>query len=95
MKKQFFFIPKTELNNLFKNVFDGVAHNTERMIEKNGKKFYVKLTWIPVELNKEVLYCLLLINDITSYRELEQELYEIKSELKPIFDSSIQRFLFS
>ncbi len=87
-----FFLPNTELNNLFNNVFNGVTHNTERVIEKNGKKTYVNLSWLPIEYNKEVMYCMLLINDLTSYRELEHELQEIKSELKPIFDSSIQRF---
>ncbi|MCX7862337.1 MAG: PAS domain S-box protein [Bacteroidales bacterium] len=87
-----FFLPISEIHSLLKNVYAGVYHHTERIIEKNNKRIYLQLNWIPVELEKQILYSLILINDITPYRELEQELDEIKSELRPIFDSSIQRF---
>jgi PAS domain S-box-containing protein len=87
-----FFITNTELQSLQKNIFEGVYHFTERFIEKESKKYHLQISWLPVEIENKVEYFILLINDVTSLRNLEQELIEVKDELKPIFDSSIQRF---
>ncbi len=86
------FLTQTEIISLTKNVFSGVYHFTERIIERNNNKYFFQLNWVPVEIESEILHSLVLISDITPYRLLEQDYIEQKEELKPIFDSSIQRF---
>ncbi|MGQ9847547.1 MAG: PAS domain S-box protein, partial [Bacteroidales bacterium] len=92
IEKVLFYLQKTEINSLIKNVYQGVYHFTEKMIEKDDNIIFLQINWIPVEVEKEVTYILLLISDITQLRKLELDFEEQKNELKPIFDSSIQRF---
>ena len=88
----FYFFNKSELKNLISNVNDGISHYLERKIEQKEKTIYIRINFFPVfENNKIVKYCIL-INDITEFKTNEQDFLDLKSELKPIFESSIQRF---
>ncbi len=87
-----YFLQKNEILSLQKNVFSGVYHNTERSFENNHEQIFLQLNWIPVTLNDRVENLLITITDVTSLRQLENDFEEQKTELKPIFDSSIQRF---
>ena len=92
IEKILFFLPKTEIVSLLKNVNKGVFHFTERIIEVNNQNYFIQINWVPVEVDGEVTHTLLLMSDITNLRKLEMDFDELKNELKPIFDSSIQRF---
>ena len=88
----FSFFNKSELKNLISNVNDGISHYLERKIDINEKTIYIKINFFPIfENNKINKYCIL-INDITEFKTIEQGYINLKSELKPIFESSIQRF---
>ena len=88
----FHFFNKSELKNLISNVNDGISHYLERKIELKEKTIYIKINFFPVfENNKISKYCIL-FNDITDFKTIEQDYINLKSELKPIFESSIQRF---
>lgn len=92
IEKILFFLKKNEIASLSKNIKKGVFHFTERIVEVKNQNYFVQINWVPVEVNGEVTYTLLLVSDITNLRKLEMDLDELKNELKPIFDSSIQRF---
>ena len=92
IEKILFFLPKTEIVSLLKNVNKGVFHFTERIIEVNNQNYFIQINLVPVEVDGEVTHTLLLMSDITNLRKLEMDFDELKNELKPIFDSSIQRF---
>ena len=88
----FHFFNKSELKNLISNVNDGISHYLERKIELNDRIIHIKINFFPVfENNKVSKYCILL-NDTTEAKIIEQNYIDLKSELKPIFESSIQRF---
>jgi PAS domain S-box-containing protein len=87
-----FFLQKNEIVSLVNNVNKGIFHFTERIIEENNQNLFIQINWVPVEVDGEVTHTLLLLSDITNLRKLEMDFDEQKNELKPIFDSSIQRF---
>lgn len=92
IEKVLFYIQKNELNSLISNVYDGIFHSIERTIKVPEDTFFVQINWIPVKLENNVINILLLISDITYLRNLESNYEEQKNELKPIFESTIQRF---
>ena len=86
------FIPKHELKNLIVNVVEGISHYLERSCIIDEKEYFFKISFIPIEVDQKVnKYCLSLI-DITSVKVQEKELIDVKHDLAPIFQSSIQRF---
>jgi len=86
------FIPKHELKSLISNVFEGISHFLERRSEINEVKYSFRISLIPIEIDNKVnKYCLSL-TDISSIKAIETELNNIKNDLAPIFQSSIQRF---
>jgi len=87
-----FFLQKTEINSLVQNVRKGIFHFTERIVEIEQATLFIQINWVPVELEGNVSHIMLLLSDITPLRKLEMDYEEQKNELKPIFDSSIQRF---
>lgn len=88
------YINKDEAINLLKNTFEGVSHKLERVINLGERQQILKIKIFPIkEKGKEDIEKICLyFTDITENRNLRKELKELKSELKPIFDSSIQRF---
>ena len=88
----FHFFNTSELKNLVSNVNDGISHYLERKIELKEQTLYIKINFFPVfEKNKINKYCIL-FNNVTEFKTIEQNYIDLKSELKPIFESSIQRF---
>ena len=86
------FIPKHELKSLISNVLDGISHYLERRSEINEVEYTFRISLIPIEINDKVnKYCLSL-TDISAIKAIETELNDIKNDLTPIFQSSIQRF---
>ncbi len=86
------FIPKHELKSLISNVLDGISHYLERRCEINEVGYSFRISLIPIEIDNKVnKYCLSL-TDISSIKAIENELNNVKSDLTPIFQSSIQRF---
>ena len=86
------FIPKHELKSLISNVIDGISHYLERQCEINEVEYFFKISLIPIEIDNKVnKYCLSL-TDVSSVKSTEEELSNIKNDLAPIFQSSIQRF---
>ncbi|NSW46185.1 MAG: PAS domain S-box protein [Bacteroidales bacterium] len=87
-----FFLQNTEITSLVQNVKKGIYHFTERIVEVEQSPIFIQINWVPVELEGNVSHIMLLLSDITMLRKLEMDYEEQKNELKPIFDSSIQRF---
>ncbi len=89
-----FFLNKGELIGLFNNAFDGVSHYLERLIrfEKHKKFFIINLHPILNVKDENVENIYISFLDISEKKLIEKELEDTKSELKPMFDSSIQRF---
>ncbi len=86
------FIPKFELDSLIENVFEGISHYLERQVIVGNEEYYLKISFIPLEINNKIeKYCVSL-SDMSKQKELEKKLFEIKTDLTPIFQSSIQRF---
>jgi PAS domain S-box-containing protein len=86
------FFNKAELRSLIHNVKDGISHFLERRVETNGKVVFLRINFSPI-LDDEVVkkYCII-INDITKLKTVEQNYINLKSELEPIVESSIQKF---
>ena len=86
------FIPKHELKSLISNIIDGISHYLERQCVLNDIEYFFRISLIPIEVDNKVnKYCLSL-TDISSIKTIENELSNLKSDLAPIFQSSIQRF---
>ena len=86
------FIPNHELKSLISNVLDGISHYLERRCEINEIDYSFRISLIPIEIDNKVnKYCLSL-TDISSIKAIEIELNNVKNDLAPIFQSSIQRF---
>ncbi|PLX04150.1 MAG: hypothetical protein C0594_09420, partial [Marinilabiliales bacterium] len=91
------FLDKTEFRLLFENALEGVSHFLERPLEIENKKHYFKITIYPVtSIDDESInrFCISFL-DISDKKKTEKELEETHAELKPLFDSSIQRFYLS
>ncbi|HBF87114.1 MAG TPA: hypothetical protein DDX39_00620 [Bacteroidales bacterium] len=89
------FISESESKELFQNTIKaGVSHNLERSFETDLGTVFFELTIYPVNEGDNYSanrFCLSLF-DITTQKNIEYELIETKAELKPLFESSIQRF---
>ena len=87
------FLNDNELQNLINNTLEGVSHYLERIIPVGNKNKHFKITIYPIadEQNNIDLFYITLY-EITQLKETEEKYKNIKSELKPLFESSIQRF---
>ncbi|MCX7954665.1 MAG: PAS domain S-box protein [Bacteroidales bacterium] len=81
-----------ELHEFFKSTLQGVYHYTEETIKVDDKVYYINFQWIPVKIKEEIPYVLIIGNDNSKYKLLEKEYNQLLEEIKPIFDTSIQRF---
>ncbi len=87
------FLDSNELQNLINNTLEGVSHYLERIIQVGNKNKYFKITIYPIaeeQGNIDLFY--ITLYEITKLKETEEKYKNIKSELKPLFESSIQRF---
>jgi len=87
------FISKVDAIDLLSNASNGISHYLERSIktEEDARIYQISISPI-LDSNSKVINYLLTYFDITNTRMIERELNETKAELKPLFDSSIQRF---
>ncbi len=95
--KVLFFLQKEDLEHLFKNTLDGVSHFLERSANIGKTLHFFKISIYPVIYDESCAierFCVSIV-DITENKKLEKDLEETRSELKPLFDSSIQRFYLS
>ena len=83
-----------EFKKLFNNSFDGISHYLDRAFKLNGEHKYFKINVFPVFSGSKNNVSLVGVSwyDNTYEVELEKELEELRSEIKPLFDSSFQRF---
>ncbi len=88
----FNFIDKRDLKSLVQNIFDGISHYMERSANIDEKDMFFKISMFPFELDDKVVKYCVSLNDITWIKKIEEELNDTKENLKPIFQSSIQRF---
>jgi len=91
------FLSHDDLKSLINTTLEGVSHVLERVIILNNAERYFKITIYPIiydENCKIERFCISLL-DITENKRIEKDLDETKNELKPLFDSSIQRFYLS
>jgi len=88
------FFNQVDLSNLFDNSFNGVTHFLERTYRINNSILNLELIVFPIfnEIDNDINKICISIRDITEIKNLERELNEVKNEIKPLFDSSIQRF---
>lgn len=93
----FYFLHTEDLRNLIRTTLEGVSHFIERSAVINKAQRFFKITIYPViqEDKKEIDRFCISLADITENKAVEKELEDTKSELKPLFDSSIQRFYLS
>ncbi len=90
----FNYLSKEDLENLIKTSLEGVSHFIERSATIGKVQRFFKITIYPIiydENCKIERFCISLI-DITENKRIERDLDETKNELKPLFDSSIQKF---
>jgi len=93
----FYFLLYEELKNLFKAALEGVSHFLERTATIGKEQRYFKITIYPIvydEKDNIDRFCISLL-DITDNKRIEKDLEETRNELRPMFDSSIQRFYLS
>ncbi|MBI4646016.1 MAG: PAS domain S-box protein [Bacteroidia bacterium] len=88
------FFDRDEFTNLFENTFDGISHFLDRAIVLHDKQYFFRINIYPVtdESDDDINRCCISFLDITDKKLAEKELAETHAELKPLFDSSIQRF---
>lgn len=87
------FINNNDLANLINNTLDGVSHYLERIVTVNNINKYFKITIYPITSKQnEINFFYITLYEITKLKETEEKYKNIKSELKPLFESSIQRF---
>ena len=87
------FLNKFEFSNLFENTIEGVSHYLERVVNINNIEKHFKITVFPViEGDDTVKNFYVTFYDISNVKETERLYEETKAELKPLFESSIQRF---
>lgn len=91
-------IPEIEAKDLFHNTLTaGISHNLERAFETVNGNEYFEITIYPViegDKYSANRFCLSFF-DITNAKNIEYDLIETRAELKPLFESSIQRFYLS
>jgi len=88
----FSFFNKAEFNSLVENIFDGISHYLERRVETEDGFLYLRINLSPIFVEDNVVNYCILMSDITHLKTIEQQYADLQSELKPIFESSIQRF---
>ena len=91
------FLQREDLQHLCKTTLDGVSHFLERNAFINNVQHFFKISIYPVIYDQNCAierFCISIV-DITENKKLEKDLEETRSELKPLFDSSIQRFYLS
>ncbi len=87
------FLNNKELQYLINNTLEGVSHYLERIINVRDKNKYFKITIYPIsDENNNINLFYITLYEITKLKEIEEKYKNIKSELKPLFESSIQRF---
>lgn len=88
------FLDKNEFSNLFQNTLDGVTHHLERQFMFPEFKKYLKITIYPIvdDSESEIDRFCISFHDISERKRIEKDLEDSRAELKPLFDSSIQRF---
>jgi len=88
------FFKKEEFVSLFNNALQGVTHYLERVYRFGDDQKYFQLTIYPImyEQGEDVTRFCVSMLDITERKTTERDLQDSQSELKPLFDSSIQRF---
>ena len=86
-----------EFRKLFNNSFEGISHYLDRTFELKGEQKFFKINVFPIFSGSKNNVSLVGISwyDNTYEVELEKELEEIRMEIKPLFDSSFQRFYLS
>ena len=86
-----------EFKKLFNNSFEGISHYLDRTFELKGKQNFFKINVFPIFSGSKNNVSLVGISwdDNTYEVELEKELEAIRMEIKPLFDSSFQRFYLS
>jgi len=86
-----------EFKKLFNNSFEGISHYLDRTFELQGENKYFKINVFPIFSGSKSNVSLVGISwyDNTYEIKLEKELEEIRMEIKPLFDSSFQRFYLS
>lgn len=92
------FISFSEAKDLYNNTLNAsITHNLERTISVNGTFRTLEISIYPIiEENCDVVdrFCVSIF-DVTDRKKIEKDLKETRAELKPMFDSSIQRFYLS
>ncbi len=86
-----------EFKKLFNNSFEGISHYLDRNFKLQGKNRFFKINVFPIFSGSKNNVSLVGVSwyDNTYEIELEKELEEIRMEIKPLFDSSFQRFYLS
>jgi PAS domain S-box-containing protein len=91
-------LPNNEAKELFHNTLTaGISHNLERAFDTERGTEYFEITIYPVIEGDKFSanrFCLSFF-DITNLKNIEYDLIETRAELKPLFESSIQRFYLS
>ncbi len=88
------FIPSHELDNILETVRIPAIHHLTRTVSNDEKDFVLKIKIAPIITNKIKSIGGFVISSIEQSKEiqLQEEINTLKNELKPIYESSIQRF---
>ncbi|MBN2683600.1 MAG: PAS domain S-box protein [Bacteroidales bacterium] len=88
------FLDKEEFSGLFVNSLEGVSHFLNRVFRFQDEKLFFRMQIFPLvkKAEEKLEYVCIRMHDFSERKKMENEINEIKSDLMPLFNSSIQRF---
>jgi len=88
------FIPRHELQNILDTVRIPAVHQLDRTINIDDKDFNVKIQIAPIYSEEEssINGYILSSTESSTELQLQKEINTLKDELKPVYESTIQRF---
>ncbi len=83
-----------QLKKMFAVSFEGIEHDLTRRYLINNKEYHLGIKIFPISTDayQRVNYIAVSVLDETENYKLKNELEELQTEIKPLFDSSFQRF---
>jgi len=88
------FIPKNEITNILDTLRIPASHHLTRTLENKGKEYSlrIKISPISTDENNSIGGYILSSLELSNEARLKKEITILKSELKPLYENTIQRF---
>ena len=88
------FIPKNEIENILDTISIPATHHLSRVLKNKGKEYSlrIKISPIATDENNSIGGYILSSTELSNEARLQKEIATLKSELKPLYENTIQRF---